>query len=180
MISIPFSIRPAIFFGLVLFVYYFVADLIREVEASLLGAVGPHLSSSIVGRGNGASILVQTPSDSFAAGIARGCSSAVAIAVLFGIGWLFMTGSMWERTRAALRASTFVVVANLLRMILIIAIGASSGPDVLALTHDVVGTALSYIALAVGLGILVCSSVLDDRLRRARPAPVLTARRVSL
>lgn len=103
--SLKFVLRPVIFFVFVLLTYFHLADPIRLAEAHLLGFVGPFLNGDIQGRGDGATVLVHTASTLFAAEVFRGCSSAVALSVLFGIGLLFMHGPTLQRLRGAFYAA---------------------------------------------------------------------------
>lgn len=171
---IPFWFRPFMLFALVLGTYFFVSDPARRLEAALVGSLGSTVSDRIVGLGSSTTILVRSNDGLFAADVARGCSSAVAMSVVVGIALLLTSGTTVARLRASMRAVIFVAVANLIRLFLIVLAGSYGGTGVLALAHDLIGTTLAYMSLAYALYLLARDSV------RQEVEPPLVMRKITL
>lgn len=134
----------------------------RSVEASIVAGAATLGPGSVDWRG-GDQLLVSGAVHPFVVVIGPGCSSVGPVLVALAVGAAF--ARTWAAARAVALAAALLVVGNLLRMVAVVVVGASSGAADLELAHDGWAT---WWAVAV---VLVATGIVAVALRRTRGAP---------
>jgi exosortase/archaeosortase family protein len=160
--TIPRAIGPRLvaLLGLGYLAFLLLVDPIRRFEAAVAAStLRSAVSMQVLNLGNGS--LAVGGKETLVTVLTRACSSTAGLVGLAVLAVALRRSSPGRRFAAFCAAAALVFITNVLRIVLVIAVGHSLGRGGLVLTHDWTGPILTL--GGAGLGVLVMFRMAIDR-----------------